>query len=118
MSKFLDLGMRLEDVIRETTSAPAAALRMEERFGTLLAGLQADVMPLHHEHGDFLLDDAEGQIWLSPERLVPIMVNGPRRSSMLGHEMMSSGMERPAVSTEKKVQTQGRMGRALTKKER
>lgn len=74
MSKFLYLGMPLEQVIRATTSAPAAALRMEERLGTLRAGLQADVVLLRHERGDFPLEDAEGQVRHSPERVVPVSV--------------------------------------------
>jgi len=74
MSKFLYLGMPLEQVIRATTSAPAAAMRMEHRIGTLQTGRQADLVLMQLQRGEFLLTDAAGQTRTAPERLVPISV--------------------------------------------
>ena len=74
MSKFLYLGMPVEQVIRATTSAPAAAMRLGDRTGTLRTGLQADIVLMKHERGYFPLEDVEAQIRISPERLVSISV--------------------------------------------
>lgn len=74
MSKFLYLGMPLELVIRATTSAPATAMRLQDRLGTLRTGWQADVVLLRREHGLFPLEDAEGQTRQASERLVPVRV--------------------------------------------
>ena len=74
MSKFLYLGMPMEAVIRAATLAPATAMRLEDRIGSLRTGLQADVVLLRHERGSFPLSDVEHQIRHSPERLVPVSV--------------------------------------------
>lgn len=74
MSKFLYLGMPLEQIIRATTSAPAAAMRQQDRLGSLLPGRQADIVLLKKERGAFTLTDVEGQSRTSPERLIPVSV--------------------------------------------
>lgn len=70
MSKFLHLGMPLAEVIRATTSAPAAAMRMGHRLGSILPGRQADIVLLERQHGRFLLTDVEGQSRTATDRLV------------------------------------------------
>ncbi len=87
MSKFLYLGMPLENIIRATTSAAAAAMGLQDRLGTLRAGHQADVVLLKHERGEFPLTDAEQQIRISPERLVPISVCKRGQWSACGHPL-------------------------------
>lgn len=74
MSKFLYLGMSLEGVIRATTSAPAKAMGLQNRLGSLCPGLQADIVLLKREQGTFPLSDTEGQIRIAGERLVPVSV--------------------------------------------
>lgn len=74
MSKFLYLGMPLEQIIRSVTSAPAAAMQIQDRLGLLKPGYQADVVLLKRERGKFPLEDVEHQIRVAPERLVPISV--------------------------------------------
>ena len=74
MSKFLYLGMPLEQIIRATTSAPAAAMRLQDRLGVLQAGRQADIVLLRRERGSFPLMDVEHQSRVAAERLVPISV--------------------------------------------
>ena len=74
MSKFLYLGMPLELVIKTSTSVPAAAMGLQERIGTLKVGLQADIVLLKHERGNFPLVDVEQQTRLSPERLAAMRV--------------------------------------------
>lgn len=74
MSKFLYLGMPLEQIIRATTSAPAAAMRLEHQLGMLQLGRQADIVLLKRERGSFPLTDVENQIRIAPERLIPVSV--------------------------------------------
>lgn len=74
MTKFLYLGMPLEQVIKASTSAPAAAMRQGHRFGSLLPGRQADVVLMQLEPGAFPLMDTEGQSRIAPERLRPVFV--------------------------------------------
>ncbi len=74
MSKFLYLGMPLEQIIRASTFVPAKAMGLEERFGLLKSGRQADIVLLKRESGVFPLEDVENQIRLAPERLAPISV--------------------------------------------
>lgn len=74
MTKFLYLGMPLEQVIRASTSAPAAAMRLQDRFGTFAVGRQADIVLMKLEQGKFGLMDTEGQIRTTNEKLVPVSV--------------------------------------------
>lgn len=74
MSKFLYLGMPLAQIIQATTSVPAAAMRLQDRLGSLLTGRQADIVLLKQERGSFVLTDTEGQDRIAPERLVPVSV--------------------------------------------
>jgi dihydroorotase len=74
MSKFLYLGMPLEQVIQASTSAPATAMQLQDRLGTLKVGYQADIVLLRHERGNFSLVDVEQQKRLSPERLAAVRV--------------------------------------------
>lgn len=74
MSKFLYLGMPLEQIIRATTSVPAAAMRLQDRLGTLQVGRQADIVLLKRERGRFPLVDVEDQTRVASERLVPVSV--------------------------------------------
>ena len=78
MSKFLCLGMPLEDVLRAATSAPAAALRRPD-LGTLEPGVAADASVLELRAGDFDYEDADGVVLGGNQRLFPAgMVIGGR----------------------------------------
>ena len=71
MSKFLYLGMPLEQIIRATTSVPASAMRLQNRIGMLKTGLQADIVLLKRQQGKFPLVDVENQTRIAAELLVP-----------------------------------------------
>ena len=58
LSKFLLLGMTLPQVIRAATSAPAAALRIPGRPGTLSEGAPADVAILKLREGPVTFTDS------------------------------------------------------------
>jgi dihydroorotase len=60
MSKFMALGMTLEEVITATTAAPARALRRED-IGTLRVGAAGDATILDEVRGRFLHTDAMGE---------------------------------------------------------
>jgi len=74
MTKFLYLGMPLTRVIRATTSAPAAAMGLSDRLGTLTAGRSADVTLLRSEVGSWELIDVAGQVRIGRQRLVSVGV--------------------------------------------
>jgi len=73
LSKLLHLGMPLGDVIRATTSAPAAAVR-RGRLGTLAAGAGADLSVFELREGAWPLPDAAGVTEVVERLLVPRMV--------------------------------------------
>ncbi len=52
MSKCLNMGMALPDVIMRSTSNPARMIRRAE-LGTLRVGAEADIAVLDLQHGDF-----------------------------------------------------------------
>lgn len=80
-SKFLHLGLPLDDVIAKVTSIPAAAI-LKEDLGTLKVGAWGDATLLDVEHGAFAFFDSHRQQRTGTQRLVPVTVikNGTRYS--------------------------------------
>jgi dihydroorotase len=70
MSKFLHLGMPLEEVIRASTVRPAQAIGWADRIGSLAVGRPADVAVLALEEGDFVLSDSRRTPETARRRLV------------------------------------------------
>ncbi len=68
MSKMLNLGMPLEDIVRSTTSLPAAAFGRAD-LGTLHPGSAGDVAVFELEEGAFDFSDSHGEIRTWPRRL-------------------------------------------------
>jgi dihydroorotase len=77
LSKFLNLGMNLSDVIERATSRPAAAMRRPE-LGTLKSGSQADIAVFQLESGDYTFHDAQMNARRGEARLISTltMVDG------------------------------------------
>jgi dihydroorotase len=71
MSKFLHLGLSLDEVVHMTTAAPARVLRGGAALGTLAPGAAADVTLLERREGRFELEDTVGEKVTVLERLVP-----------------------------------------------
>ncbi|MBI4562245.1 MAG: amidohydrolase/deacetylase family metallohydrolase [Candidatus Rokubacteria bacterium] len=69
LSKFLNLGMPLEEVIRAATAAPARVIGRERELGTLTPGAVADVAALELEEGQFEFHDADGNTLRGRQRL-------------------------------------------------
>jgi dihydroorotase len=72
MSKFLALGLTLEQVIEKTTVNPANALGEEEQLGSLKVGRKADISLLQINKGEYVFSDgAAGNIMEGNQLLVP-----------------------------------------------
>lgn len=73
-AKFLHLGMGLDDVLARVTAAPARAMGMAGRIGTLQAGAAGDAVVLDLEEGAFPLVDSHGEQRMAERRLAPTTV--------------------------------------------
>ena len=60
MTKFMHLGMTLDDVVRLSTEAPARAMGLSGSLGTLKVGATADVTIVSLNEGRFTLTDSTG----------------------------------------------------------
>ncbi len=72
LSKFLNLGMSLADVIERATSRPAAAMRRAD-LGTLKPGSQADIAVFRLESGEYTFHDSQMNARNGQTRLVNTM---------------------------------------------
>ncbi len=75
MSKFLSLGMSIEDVVAKTTAAPARVLGRLGEIGSLTPGSIADVVQFGVKQGDFTFTDAalrtqKGDRMIEPQLVV------------------------------------------------
>jgi dihydroorotase len=73
MSKFLHLGMPLEDVILKSTWAPALAIGRAGELGTLKPGAVADVFVFELDEGSFPLEDTHLRIEPVSRRIKPFL---------------------------------------------
>lgn len=71
MSKFLHLGMPLEDVIAASTSSPASVLRRAGSLGTLEPGSPADVAVFKVKEGSYSMEDCYGKVRKVTRKLIP-----------------------------------------------
>jgi dihydroorotase len=70
-SKFLLLGLSLEDTLHKVTATPARALGMSDRIGTLRVGAWGDAVVFDLQQGAFELQDSHGETRIGQQRLVP-----------------------------------------------
>jgi len=73
LSKFLNLGMPLEEVVRAATATPARVIGWEGELGTLKPGAVADASVFELEEGEFEFHDADGNTLRGPRRLIPYL---------------------------------------------
>jgi dihydroorotase len=71
MSKFLCLGMSLEDVILKTTYAPAKVLGREQEIGSLRVGSRADLLQFDLVAGEFKFQDTHFETRVGSAHIVP-----------------------------------------------
>ena len=75
MSKFLALGLSLNEVVAAATARPAAALRLQTEWGSLAVGRQANISVLESVPGDYWFFDGNAGNALRAEVLLePRMV--------------------------------------------
>jgi dihydroorotase len=75
MSKFISLGLTLDQVIEMTTSNPAKALGEENRRGSLKPGRVADITVMELKKGNYIFGDGRGGEMIRGEALLePSMV--------------------------------------------
>jgi len=73
MSKFMAVGLSLDQVVEMTTINPARILGEEQRRGKLSIGMPADVSLMEPQEGEFLFTDGaaghnfEGKLLLVPK---------------------------------------------------
>jgi dihydroorotase len=72
LSKFMHLGMKLEDVIARATANPARTLGFPQGLGSLREGSYGDVAIFKMTEGDFVLQDSVKQSRTVHRRLMPV----------------------------------------------
>ncbi|MBI3326181.1 MAG: amidohydrolase family protein, partial [Nitrospinae bacterium] len=73
MSKFLAVGLTLEDVILRTTANPAKALGMSDTLGAIAVGREADLSVLDVVEGDWEFIDSSGAHFRGRQAIVPVV---------------------------------------------
>jgi dihydroorotase len=73
MSKFLAVGLSLDDVILRTTANPAKALGMANTLGAIAVGREADLSVLDVVHGDWQFTDSSGAHFTGAQAIVPVV---------------------------------------------
>ena len=88
VSKFLHLGLTIDEALAKVTAAPAAAIRMSGSIGTLQEGAWGDAVVLEVQEGQFELRDSHDEVRIGRRRLVPRAVvragkvyRGPHRAA-------------------------------------
>ncbi len=74
MSKFLTIGVTLEELIRMTTIHPAKVLGQENQRGSLSPGMSADISILEMKEGDYIFEDGiEGKTFNGAQLLTSFL---------------------------------------------
>lgn len=72
MSKFIAIGLTIDQVVEATTINPARIMGEEQRIGKLGKGMLADISILEPREGDFTFNDgAQGNVFKGKTLLVP-----------------------------------------------
>ena len=74
VTKFLHLGLSIEESISRVTSVPSAIIGMEGEVGTLSPGAFGDAVVFELREGDFRLEDSTGEVRTGTRNLVPVTV--------------------------------------------
>jgi len=72
LSKFLYLGLGIEEVVKLSTVNPSSAIGMDHKIGTLNVGADADVAIIDPIEKKITLTDSEGEIRVGNTLLVPV----------------------------------------------
>ncbi len=74
LSKFLALGLSLEEVIELSTSTPSSALGLNGKIGTLKPGAEGDAVILEVDEGNFIFRDPLNEERRGTKKLNPVAV--------------------------------------------
>lgn len=72
MSKFIYLGLSVEQVLEKVTSVPTRMLKFPQKIGTLEPNAVADISILNVEQGNFQFLDSRQQKRVGHQRIVPV----------------------------------------------
>jgi dihydroorotase len=79
VTKFLHLGLSLDDALVRVTAVPARVMGMEDRIGTLAEGAWGDAVLFELQEGEFPLVDSHGGVRVGRQKLIPaIVIKGGR----------------------------------------
>jgi dihydroorotase len=80
MSAMIRLGMTVKDVVDRVTCAPAKAVHLEDRAGSLKPGLPADITVFRVDHGNYEITDCYTKVRKADQQIVPLITfkNGKR----------------------------------------
>lgn len=73
MTKYLHLGLSLDDIIRKTTINPARMIKKSDEMGSLRIGGNADISILEIREGSWDLMDSEDKIEFTNKRIIPVL---------------------------------------------
>jgi dihydroorotase len=108
MSKFLALGMPIEEVVRAVTVNPARAIGAASQSGSLEVGRRADLAVFELEAGDFVLYDT----YLEPRHVDRLFVN--RATLVAGEPLPPVAAAPPSPWIPSTEQQRALLGRATT----
>jgi dihydroorotase len=74
LTKFLHLGLSLDEVFSRVTSVPAQTVLMQDRIGTLAPGAWGDAVIFELREGTYNLADSGGQVRTGTRSLEPVTV--------------------------------------------
>lgn len=74
VTKFIHLGMGLDEAIARVTSIPARVILMSDKIGTLVTGAWGDAVIFELQKGEFQLVDSHGEVRKGRQNLVPVKV--------------------------------------------
>ena len=74
VTKFLHLGLSMDEAISRVTSVPAEVIGMKGEVGTLAKGAFGDAAVFELREGAFRLEDSRGEVRMGRQNLVPVAV--------------------------------------------
>ena len=96
LTKFMHMGMSLEDVVRRSTENPARILGLAGTIGTLRVGAEGDVTVLKEEEGSFaLVDRLTPQTRMGTTRWEPGSSMEASRRLVHAHTVKGGALYRP-----------------------
>ena len=72
-SKLFNLGIELPDIVRQTTTAAAAAIGRQDHLGTLKIGTVADLAAFEIQEGEFQFHDVRDNLEVGRKNIKPIL---------------------------------------------